>query len=602
MLTVQNIIFKFSSLPEHMFYQAYGNDLSVLQNKDVNSLKFSSFDGISSLEFLGIFNAFPAEHFFQNTTAKNVYLKLDFSGSIDSVKVFKKTQWNNEIILDKSHPEEGKLILGPFQLAEGTKRYSFSISTREYFTLNCASWLVDSDNLQEASVDISITTFKKENYVTSNVNSVLDYGPLNDFDFRVIVVDNGSTLGIQNFHESERLVLINQANLGGTGGFMRGLSEAHHNKTKYILFMDDDILLSPEIIFRAITIAQIAKAKTAFGGMMLHLTKKDKIHEQGGRLPWKVNDFFKAINDGDYLSNLSCSQYDNLYSEGNPDFSGWWFYMAEVSETPFLPNLFFKWDDICSSLFLQKNGIKLSVFPSVFVWHEDFDIKRHLFMTDYLSMRNEVLSFAFLDTPKEKIKISFRRTFAVVLRDILMWDYNRASIRVKALEDVLEYKNILSPKFVLDGNGDYPVKLGREYTPELMKIPQNVDIYFEQENNKYPRGISKTRLFKLMMRSLTLFYPYKKKVLNNGKVPMLSMNNGNYPIIYPYKKYFLYNSDGHVGYFCEYSFSKTISLLWKLFKVINNVKAEYFNIVSDMKKEKFDKSYWESIFNFKSKK
>ena len=51
------------------------------------------------------------------------------------------------------------------------------------------------------------------------------------------------------------------------------------------------------MIYRAVAIAQIAKPKRAFGGMMLHYTRKDKIHEQGGRLPWKIHNFFQAIND-----------------------------------------------------------------------------------------------------------------------------------------------------------------------------------------------------------------------------------------------------------------------------------------------------------------
>ncbi len=33
--------------------------------------------------------------------------------------------------------------------------------------------------------------------------------------------------------------------------------------------MDDDILLVPEMIYRAVAIAQIAKPNRAFGGMML---------------------------------------------------------------------------------------------------------------------------------------------------------------------------------------------------------------------------------------------------------------------------------------------------------------------------------------------
>ncbi|MBN6064968.1 glycosyltransferase family 2 protein [Aggregatibacter actinomycetemcomitans] len=597
MFTIQNFVFDFSSLPEHMFYQTSGEDyICHPKGKGISLETFLNVE--AKIEFLSVFNSFPAEHFLLNTKAKDVYLKLNLNGKISDLKVMKKTLWDNEIAYQSNEQEiNGEIILGPFPLENGTKRYSVELSTRDKFEILSAEWCVDKSIVKEKTVDLSITTFKKEKYIINNINSVLSYPPLDKFKFRTIVVDNGNTLLEDNFEFSEKLLLISQANLGGTGGFMRGLMEAHKNDTDYILFMDDDILLSPEIVFRALAIAQISQDKKAYGGMMFHYTKKDKIHEQGGRLPWEINRFFTAINDGDYLKNLNNPQYDALYSEGNPDFSGWWFYMAEVKETPILPNFFFKWDDICSSLYLQKNGVKLSVFPTLFVWHEDFSIKRHLFMTDYLSMRNEIYAFAFLGVSKKQMEISFKRTFQLVVRDILMWDYSRAEIRIKALQDSLKYKEILSPEFVLSGNGDYPVKLGREYTPEMQYITSDIDPYFEKERPQMSRG--KKKYIKLMFRLLRLILPWKREVLKNNKLPMLSMHNGNFTILYGYKKYFLYNADGHIGYYCEYSLSKTLRLLKDLIKTIKNVKKEYPEIVGYMKVNKFDENYWNIIFKAK---
>lgn len=596
MLAVQNVLFNFQSLPSHLFYQSYGESYFI--NDEDNILSVESFDGEASLNFLGIFNSFPAEHFFLNTSAKEVFLKIKYDGNIDILKVFQKTEWSDNIVLVKRNLDQKEIVFGPFELSAGIKRYSFSLHTRSKFLLESAQWLVSCDDIVEKSVDISITTFKKEKYVIKNVNNLLNYKPLMNKKYRILVVDNASTLSNNDFIKSDKLELISQANLGGTGGFMRGLVESHTKGTDYILFMDDDILLVPEIVFRAISIAQIAKENIALGGMMLHLTKKDKIHEQGGRLPWKVSNFFKAINDGDYLLEPNNNKlYDKLYSEGFPDFSGWWFYMAEVKQTPFLPNFFFKWDDICSSLYLQKKGIRLSVFPSIFVWHEDFDIKRHLFMTDYLSMRNEIFTFAFLDIPMEQMKVSFRRTAALIIRDILLWDYSRAEIRLKALSDVLQYQEILSLDFIKKGNYNYPVLLGKEYTPKMENIPNNVDIYFEKENTFLPRKFTNRRIIRLILSVIKLIYPNKKKTLKNGKYPLLSMNNGNYSIVYSFKKYFLYNSDGKIGYFCEYSFIKMCNLLIRLFVLIYKNKRSYPKIVKYMKSENFNMEYWKRIFN-----
>ncbi len=77
------------------------------------------------------------------------------------------------------------------------------------------------------------------------------------------------------------------------------------------------------------------------------------------------------------------------------------------------------------------------------------------------------------------------------------------------------------------------------------------------------------------------------------------MHNGNFSIVYPYKKYFLYNADGNVGYYCEYSFKESLKLFNELRKAIKDVKKEYPNIVKYMNNANFDENYWNTIFKHK---
>ena len=77
------------------------------------------------------------------------------------------------------------------------------------------------------------------------------------------------------------------------------------------------------------------------------------------------------------------------------------------------------------------------------------------------------------------------------------------------------------------------------------------------------------------------------------------MDNGNFPIIYPYKKYFLYNSDGNIGYYCEYSAQESWQLFWQTVKTLRQVKAEYPRLVAWMKAQHFDRAYWQAIFQAK---
>ena len=80
------------------------------------------------------------------------------------------------------------------------------------------------------------------------------------------------------------------------------------------------------------------------------------------------------------------------------------------------------------------------------------------------------------------------------------------------------------------------------------------------------------------------------------------MDNGNFPIIHPYQKYFLYNSDGNVGYYCEYSAKESRQLLWQTVKTLRQIKKAYPQIVAWMKTQTFDEAYWHAIFQAKAEK
>ena len=70
---------------------------------------------------------------------------------------------------------------------------------------------------------------------------------------RVIIVNNGSTDGTWEWLTSEyrtdaRFVLIQQENVGGSGGFCRGIQEAMAYDTDWIWCMDDDVFPTPSCL------------------------------------------------------------------------------------------------------------------------------------------------------------------------------------------------------------------------------------------------------------------------------------------------------------------------------------------------------------------
>ena len=65
----------------------------------------------------------------------------------------------------------------------------------------------------------------------------------------LLVINNGSTDGTGDWLATQPdLTVINQANLGGAGGFARGIDEAHKLGSTWLWCMDDDCIAAPDAL------------------------------------------------------------------------------------------------------------------------------------------------------------------------------------------------------------------------------------------------------------------------------------------------------------------------------------------------------------------
>lgn len=74
---------------------------------------------------------------------------------------------------------------------------------------------------------------------------------------------------------------ITQPNLGGAGGFTRGLYEVagvagadHAN----VIFMDDDVICEPDVLIRLNAFANLTVEPVIVGAQMLHLLQPGRLH------------------------------------------------------------------------------------------------------------------------------------------------------------------------------------------------------------------------------------------------------------------------------------------------------------------------------------
>lgn len=79
-------------------------------------------------------------------------------------------------------------------------------------------------------------------------------------DYSIIVVNNGSTDGTPKWLEEQKdLVVINQDNLGGAGGFFTGIKYASENGYDYSWVMDDDVVAEKDALEKLMLHAGITR-------------------------------------------------------------------------------------------------------------------------------------------------------------------------------------------------------------------------------------------------------------------------------------------------------------------------------------------------------
>lgn len=97
-----------------------------------------------------------------------------------------------------------------------------------------------------------IVTYNRLLYLKKTVNALRNQTRKLD---TIIVIDNNATDGTAEWLDSQKdLFVIHQENLGGSGGFCRGIEEAYKKGYDWIWCMDDDVYPKPECLENLLSI------------------------------------------------------------------------------------------------------------------------------------------------------------------------------------------------------------------------------------------------------------------------------------------------------------------------------------------------------------
>lgn len=441
------------------------------------------------------FNSFYENFYTKYTNLDSLYYWLRLEGDFE-ISIYREVneQTNRELIYNQK--------LESCQEADFVKvTLPDSNNGRIYFELLCLSdggafkeglIVGEQQPTQEVSLAIISCTYKKEAYIKKTVNAIAQDQLLQTKSWKIFVVDNGQTLTAADFPHA-RVQFIPSRNVGGSGGFTRGLVEALQAGYSHFLFMDDDIELDSESIYRLFALYEYAKSDFAVAGSMLDLHKKNVLYEAGA-LYGKDNQTRESapFSVAVLKHNLDLQNSDslnNLLIEEEIDYGGFWFFAfsRKVVEQIGLPLPFFiKVDDMEFGLRVKKalEG-KIVAFPSIGVWHEPF-YNKVIIWDNYYYARNNLITQTINGT-LEYLNTITKLTKEIILY-LLLFEYNYAEMIVKAFEDYAKGPGIIKNN-VPEVLHKEVLALSKSYKSQSLKLNYSPSEKFEQIDLK--AGIGK---------------------------------------------------------------------------------------------------------------
>lgn len=285
---------------------------------------------------------------------------------------------------------------------------------------------------------IVITTFRREAAVAETVARIAGLfaetgaGARIGASAHVFVIDNGQSL---NLPPTPGVSVIPNRNLGGAGGFARGLAEAEAQGFSHCLFMDDDASFQMENLIRCFAFLSLATSpKAALAGAMISAGKPWAIWENGARF----DRFCRPLcHLADLRLRLEVMRMELATARPKPPgfYGGWWFFafpLAGVTRHPF--PFFVRGDDISFSL---ANRFDTATLNGVVSFQEDFAAKESA-QTLFLDLRNHL--HHHLVQPDMEIGAwgTARIALHFLARSIVRMHYDSAEAQLLSWESVMQ--------------------------------------------------------------------------------------------------------------------------------------------------------------------
>lgn len=420
---------------------------------DITGRRSLALEDGAHVSFATYFNAFPASYWRRWTNVESVRLEVEIDGPCTLVVYKSNARGHSQRVAMAGKTSGTKVFDLPLAPFGDGGWYWFDIhASAGPTTMVRAEWSVDAEHERvQGTASIAITTFNRADYC---VDQLLTFGAdesLEGLVDRIYVTDQG-TQRVKDEPRfpaaaaalGDRLRYIRQGNLGGSGGFSRGMAETlDAGESDYVLLLDDDVVSEPEGILRAISFANFCRIPTIVGGHMFSMHEKAVMHAFAERVNryafwWGAA---PGTKEGHDFASFPLRATTWLHRRHDGDYNGWWMCLIptralEVAGLS-LP-VFIKWDDSEFALRAGDHGIPTVSLPGAAVWHVPWtDKDDSIDWQAYYHQRNRWLA-ALLHSPYSNGGSLPRASFAADVKHLLSLQYSAVELRLKALEDLLE--------------------------------------------------------------------------------------------------------------------------------------------------------------------
>lgn len=329
---------------------------------------------------------------------------------------------------------------------------------------------VAPEKITSTRLSVAMTTFNNESYVIPNIElfrkELLSSNDEVGHNLTVHVVDNGRSLDAQQLAGGGIFIHPNP-NVGGSGGFARGMIESLHqeNKPTHVLLMDDDVSISPESIRRTFTLLSIRNEayRDAFvSGAMLKLEKPNMQFEDVAYVRNNaLYDRIKPDLDMEDLSDVVLNEMVDV--EKRNAYCAWWYCCipVETIEKHGLPlPLFVRCDDVEYGMRCQP---AIMAMGGICVWHSAFGSRFKPSIDLYQYTRNFLIATASIDPSIQEVFMN--RIKDNVQLQLKKLDYNSADLILDALDDYLK-----GPDFIKQASGERIIKQNMAKNETLVPI------------------------------------------------------------------------------------------------------------------------------------